>query len=83
MADDLEKKFATMPGVGELALCWPTQGQAAQNEGSGIEGELLATCCALFAGKADRFHLLEFPFRDPEPGKNLAHLGKGRICRSW
>ena len=53
MRDDVKKEFAVSATMDLLCSGWTPERQAAQNEGAGIEGKLLATILPLLAHKTD------------------------------
>jgi hypothetical protein len=83
VAEYLKGKLATVPQMCQLIVQWPAQGQCAQDEWPGVERKFLAAACALLADQADRFYLLESPFRDAKTGKDFTHPSEDRIRRSW
>ena len=59
MSGDFERKSAVTPCVNELAARRPAQGNAAEDEGPGIETQVLPAELALLADEMDSFELLE------------------------
>jgi hypothetical protein len=59
VSSDFEREAAVAPSVNELSVGRPTQGNAAEDEGSGIETQLLPAEFALLADEVDGFELLE------------------------
>lgn len=83
MGNEMEKEFAVAAAMNKLGRWWAAERQATQDEWPGMESDLLTAAFSLFSDKADRFELLEFPFRDAEVRKNFSHLCEGGFRRSW
>ena len=66
MPGDVEGELAVTSGVGELALRRTAKWNAAEYEGSSVEGELLLAVLSFFADKADGLQLLELELCEPE-----------------
>jgi hypothetical protein len=64
MSRDFEREAAVTPCVNELAARRPAQGNAAEDEGPGIETQVLPAELALLADEMDSFELLEAAPRD-------------------
>ena len=64
MAGDVEKEFAIPPRVSKLGPWWPAERNAAEDEGSGIVGELSLAVVAFFSDKGDGFELPEPELRE-------------------
>ena len=59
MSSDFEREAAVAPSVNELAARRSAQWNAAEDEGPGIEAEILPAELALLAIEVDGFELLE------------------------
>jgi len=62
MTRDLQKELSVVPGVDEPALWRATEGDATQNEGAGIVGELLVAVVTFFSDNGDRFEMTKSEF---------------------
>ena len=65
MSRDFEREAPVVPSVNELAARRPAQGNAAEDEGSGIEAQILPAERALLANEVDGFELFEATAADP------------------
>ena len=94
MSRDFEREAAVTPCVNELAAGRPAQGNAAEDEGPGIETQVLPAELALLADEMDSFELLEAAASDSDGRQGVSdasehriRLGAGRclaFCsRSW
>jgi len=59
MSRDVEREAAVTVSVNELAATRPAQGNAAEDEGPGIETQVLPAELALLADEMDSFELSE------------------------
>ena len=59
MADDIKKESSVSPRVSELRPGWSAKRNAAENEGSGIVGELLLAVLAFLPDEGNSFELPE------------------------
>jgi hypothetical protein len=66
MSRDFEREAAVTPCVNELAARRPAQGNAAEDEGPGIEAQVLPAELALLANEVNSFQLREAAARDSD-----------------
>jgi hypothetical protein len=66
MRDDMKEEASVSPFVNQLILGKRTERNSAKYKWPSIERDTLLSLLAMFPDVADRFQLLESPFRDPE-----------------
>ena len=79
MSGDFERKSAVTPCVNELAARRPAQGNAAEDEGPGIETQVLSAELAVLADEMDGFELLEAAASDPDGRQRVSDASEPRI----
>jgi len=79
MSRDFEREAAVTPCVNELAARRPAQGDAAEDEGPGIEAQVLPAELALLADEMDSFELLEAAARDSDGRQRVSNTSEPRI----
>jgi hypothetical protein len=62
MADDIQSKLAVAAGVSQLVRWGTPQGNTAENERSGVVGDLLFAVTAFLTNEADGIELFDFAF---------------------
>jgi hypothetical protein len=79
MSRDFKREATVTPCVNELAARRPAQGNAAEDEGPGIETQVLPAELALLADEMDSFELLEAAASDSDGRQRVSDASEHRI----
>jgi hypothetical protein len=79
MSRDFEREAAVTSSVNELAARRPAQGNAAEDEGPGIETQVLPAELALLTDEMDRLELFEAAASDSDGRQRVSDASEPRI----